>query len=137
MLQKNHYVDSAVLERHWLDWLQSEGGEDWERIASMVYQICLGVGTKFSPRDELEREEMAHDAFITTIEKIKNRRLKFEEGRGKAFNLVTTAVHRHMQSRLNRRAASFRVLERYRQRKLDENPDLRKNIVGGSSHRKA
>jgi hypothetical protein len=123
--KKEHYVKSADLESAWLTWLKAKDAESWESILTMVYKICFGATLKFSPREESEREEMAHDAFVATIGKIRDSKLKYVEGRGSAFNLVTTAVIRHIQSRKNREKAGKRVHERYIQKQMGSNDNLR------------
>ncbi len=125
MSTKEHYVKSADLEKAWISWLKTDADESWGIIATMVYKICMGATLKFSPRDEMEREEMAHDAFAATIGKVKEGKLKYVAGRGTAFNLVTTAVIRHIQSRKNREKAGRRVHEKYIQKQMSSNNDLR------------
>ncbi len=123
--KKEHYVKSSDLESAWLIWLKTNDSESWAAILTMVYKICFGATLKFSPREETEREEMAHDAFVATIGKINDKKLKYVEGRGSAFNLVTTAVIRHIQSRKNREKAGRRVHERYIQKQMSSNDSLR------------
>jgi hypothetical protein len=124
--KKEHYVKTAELQSAWLTWLDNpKDSQSWDSILTMVYKICFGATLKFSPRDEAEREEMAHDAFVATIGKIRDEKLKYVDGRGSAFNLVTTAVIRHIQSRKNREKAGKRVHERYIQKQMGSNDSLR------------
>lgn len=122
---KDHYVDSKELETVWIEWLNTNNEQSWKSILEMVYKICFGATLKFSPKEEVEREELAHDAFVATMMKIKDKKLKYVAGRGKAFNLITTAIIRHIQSKKNREKAGKRVYEKYFQRQVQSNDDLK------------
>lgn len=122
---KDHYVDSEELENVWINWANTNSKESWESILEMVYKICFGATLKFSPKEESEREEMAHDAFAATIIKIKDGKLKYIAGRGRAFNLITTAIIRHIQSKKNREKAGRRVYEKFLQKQMQSNDNLR------------
>lgn len=122
---KDHYVDSKKLENAWIEWSSTNSKESWDFILEMVYKICFGATLKFSPKEELEREEMAHDAFAATIIKIKDGKLKYIPGKGRAFNLITTAIIRHIQSKKNREKAGKRVYEKFFQKQIQSNDDLR------------
>lgn len=120
---KDHYVDSKELEDLWIKWDNSQDIESWKKMLEMVYKICFGAALKFSPKEELEREEMAHDAFATTMMKIKDKKLKYIPGKGRAFNLITTAIIRHIQSRKNREKAGKRVYEKFLQKQIQSSED--------------
>lgn len=133
-MAKDHYVDSKELENLWIKWEDSQDIESWKLMLEMVYKICFGAALKFSPKEESEREEMAHDAFATTMMKIKDKKLKYIPGKGKAFNLITTAVIRHIQSKKNREKAGKRVYEKFLQRQIQSNDDLKiLSLMLGSS----
>lgn len=122
---KDHYVDSKELETLWVDWSKTKNNESWKMMLEMLYKICFGAALKFSPRDEVEREEIAHDAFVATMMKIKDEKLKYIPGKGRAFNLITTAIIRHIQSKKNREKAGKRVYEKFAQRQISLNDNLR------------
>lgn len=122
---KDHYVDSKELETAWIDWSNTKSDKSWKAILEMLYKICFGASLKFSPKDETEREEIAHDAFAATMMKIKDEKLKYIPGKGRAFNLITTAIIRHIQSRKNREKAGRRVYEKFAQRQINSNDSLK------------
>lgn len=122
---KDHYVDSKELETIWTDWSNTKSNDSWKSMLEMLYKICFGASLKFSPKDEIEREEIAHDAFAATMMKIKDGKLKYIPGKGRAFNLITTAIIRHIQSRKNREKAGKRVYEKFAQKQMNSNDNLR------------
>ena len=99
---KEHYVDSDDLEACWAQWLKDENEASWEELTTYVYKICEGVAVHFNPKDKEEHAELAHETFVLTIEKIKNRKLVFEPGRAPVFNLLTTTIFRHLYSLKNK-----------------------------------
>jgi hypothetical protein len=70
--------------------------ETWQKLVNMLFLICYGVATKFHPRTDEERKELAHDALMHALSKILRGKLKYTPGRAPVFNLVTTAVTRIM-----------------------------------------
>lgn len=101
-VNKNFYVDSDDLEACWANWLEAEDSQSWEELTGYVYKICKGVAVHFNPKNEEEHMELAHETFVLTIEKIKNRKLVFEAGRAPVFNLLTTTIFRHLYSLKNK-----------------------------------
>ena len=99
---KNFYVDSDDLEACWANWLDTEDSDSWEELTGYVYKICKGVAVHFNPKNAEEHDELAHETFVLTIEKIKNRKLVFEPGRAPVFNLLTTTIFRHLYSLKNK-----------------------------------
>ncbi len=96
------YVDSKELEEWWAGWLITCDQYAWEKMSSMIYQICHGIATHFNPRDDEEHAELRHDAFMTTMEKIKLGKLRFDPGRAPVFNLLTTTIFRQLYSKMNK-----------------------------------
>lgn len=76
--------------------------EAWDRLAAMIYDICMGVALNFNPPNEEARGDLAHEALTYTLDKIRRGKLTYTPGRAPVFNLVTTAVIRIMYSIKNR-----------------------------------
>lgn len=96
------YIDSNLLEEWWQGWNITKDPHAWDQINSMVYKMCSGIATHFNPRSEDEHQEHVHDAYMLTIEKIRNGKLKFTPGRAPVFNLLTTTIFRQLYSKMNK-----------------------------------
>jgi len=107
---KKNYVESSDIENCWAHWLQYDDEESWHRLSNFVYRICQGVAVKFNPKSDEEHAELTHETFTLTIEKIKNKKLIFTPGRAPVFNLLTTTIHRHLYSLMNKRTRRRRLL---------------------------
>jgi hypothetical protein len=114
------YVDSKELEKHWTNWLKTNNEQSWDILLNGIYKICNGVARKFSPPNDEEHDELAHEAFILTINKIKSGKLKFTPGKAPVFNLLTTAIFRHLYSKMNRDSRRREVLASLRQEQNKE-----------------
>lgn len=110
------YVDSKTLEKHWTNWLNTNDQDSWNILLDGIYKICNGVARKFSPPNDEEHSELAHEAFILTINKIKSGKLKFTPGKAPVFNLLTTAAFRHLYSKMNRDTRRKEVMASLKQR---------------------
>lgn len=108
------YCDSKQLEEHWTNWNNSGNEKSKEQLFNLIYQICVGVAKKFKPRSEDELNELTHEAFVLTVSKINDGRLKFTPGRAPVFNLLTTTIFRQLYSLKNRDSRRKRLYERYR-----------------------
>jgi hypothetical protein len=113
---KKYYVDSKLLEEHWTKWLDNHNEESWKHLLDGIYKICYGVAIHFHPHDEDEHHEFAHEAFVLTIAKISDGRLKFTPGRAPVFNLLTTTVFRHLYSKMNKESRRKVVLANLKKR---------------------
>lgn len=104
MSKKNnpHYVPSVELEDWWDRWNNLQDQISWDGLSERIYRICGGVATKFHPNSEEEYIEHVHDAWETTMNKIKNGKLKFTKGRAPVFNLVTTTIFRILYTKMNK-----------------------------------
>ncbi len=100
--KKNHYVDSAELEKVWGHWLDTGSSESWERLNLDIYKICHGIVRNFRPKSEEEHVDLTHEAFLITMNKIKLGKLKFVPGKAPVFNLLTTSIFRNLYSLMNR-----------------------------------
>jgi len=118
---KKSYVDSKALENCWTAWLANQKDEQsWKELLNGIYKICYGVAIHFHPKDEDEHNEFAHEAFILTIDKIKDGRLKFTPGKAPVFNLLTTTVFRHLYSKMNKDSRRKVVLANFKQKLIDD-----------------
>lgn len=109
-MAKKHYVESEDIEKCWAHWLEHSDDESWHNLQNMVYLICQGVAVKFGPKNDEEHADLTHETFILTVEKIKNGKLVFTPGRAPVFNLLTTTIHRHLFSLMNKRNRQKRLL---------------------------
>jgi len=95
------YVISEELEYDWAKWANEDDQPSWERLLDQIYMMCKGISTKFHPKNDEEHADLAHEAFVLTIAKIKDGRLTFDD-RAPVFNLLTTTIFRHLYSLKNR-----------------------------------
>ena len=95
------YVISEEIEYDWLKWANENDLPSWERLLDQIYLMCIGISMKFRHRNDEERSELAHEAFVQTINKIKSGHLTFDD-RAPVFNLLTTTIFRHMYSIKNK-----------------------------------
>jgi hypothetical protein len=115
------YVDSKELEQWWTGWLVTDDPYAWSKMSDMIYAMCNGIATHFNPRDEEEHVELRHDAFMTTMEKIKAGKLKFIPGKAPVFNLLTTTIFRQLYSRMNKEKRRKTHQAKYAQKFVAEN----------------
>ncbi len=86
--------------------------DSWHRVLSSVDQICKGISKKFTLPTEEHREELAHDAFLQVVNKLKAKKLIYTPGRAPVFNLLTTTIYRCMYSTLNKSNKTQRNLQK-------------------------
>lgn len=123
-----NYCDSTELEEWWAGWLATSTydvdrytdtkgkdrtriefhcfGDDrnWEKMSEMIYSICCGITKRFNPKTDEEFDNLANEAMIKVLTKIKDGKLKFtpkHEGGSPVFNLITTTVHNTLCSYMN------------------------------------
>ena len=106
---KQNYINTKELESEWDSWLITNSSVDWEKLSSSVYKICFGVAMNFKPANPEEHSELAHEVFVPTLEKIKNKKLLFVKGKAPVFNLLTTAIIRHLFSLKTRESRHSRL----------------------------
>jgi hypothetical protein len=121
-----NYVSSEEIERNWSKWKIEKCDSAWEGLQQQVYKICIGISTKFRPKDEEEHADLAHEAFILTMDKIKDGRLTFDD-RAPVFNLLTTTIFRHLYSLKNRDARRKTAIIKYAKRALS-NVDIKDQL---------
>lgn len=107
---KKNYVESADIEVCWAHWLEHGDDRSWCKLQQFVYRICQGVAVKFNPKSEEEHSELTHETFALTIEKIRSKKLIFTPGRAPVFNLLTTTIHRHLYSLMNKQNRRRKLL---------------------------
>ena len=93
-------VARQAAERNYL--LELPVNESWDKLSSMIYQICCGVVLNFHPPAEDCKNELVHEAYTHTMTKISRGKLVFTPGRAPVFNLLTTAIFRIMYSIKNK-----------------------------------
>lgn len=108
-MAKKYYVNTAELTSDWTTWSKTASQDCWENLLTNIYAMCKGIASTFKPRDEIEHNDLAHEAFVFTVDKIKNGRLK-DNGRTPFFNLLTTAIIRHLFSFKTRQTRHNRLL---------------------------
>lgn len=119
--KKKYYVESKQLEAYWTAWLNNkEDKAAWEGLLSSIYKICYGVAVHFRPHNDDEHDELAHEAFVLTIDKISDGRLKFTAGKAPVFNLLTTTIFRHLYSKMNKDSRRRTVMASYKRKLQDE-----------------
>ena len=124
-MTKKFYVDSKQLEAHWTNWLQSKDPDSWKFLLEGVYKICHGVAIHFRPQDDEEHREYTHEAFVLTIAKISDGRLKFTPGRAPVFNLLTTTIFRHLYSKMNKDSRRKAVMAELKRQFVEETTGVR------------
>jgi hypothetical protein len=120
------YVISEEIEYDWTTWGNDDCPYAWERLQEQIYKMCFGIARKFRPKDDEEHTELAHEAFVLTMDKIKDRRLTFDD-RAPVFNLLTTTIFRHLFSLKNRDSRRRNAMNKYAKRVLS-NPDTREQL---------
>ena len=73
----------------------------WDSIVIAVNSICSGISTRFNLPDDA-KSDLASEAMVQVITKIKLYKLVYTPGRAPVFNLVTTTIYRIMFSILNK-----------------------------------
>ena len=112
------YVISEEMEYDWTRWAEEDDMASWERLLDQIYLMCKGIATKFHQQNEEEHAELAHEAFVLTIAKIKDGRLTFDD-RAPVFNLLTTTIFRHLYSLKNRDSRRKVAYNKYAQKTLN------------------
>lgn len=119
--KKKYYVDSKQLELYWTTWLADKNDKAaWDNLLNSIMKICYGVAIHFHPHNDDEHDELAHEAFALTIDKINDGRLKFTPGRAPVFNLLTTTVFRHLYSKMNKDSRRRAVMANYKRKLQDD-----------------
>lgn len=111
------YVVSEEIECNWAKWNDSKCPVAWEQLQQQIYKMCFGIATKFHPRDEEEHTDLAHEAFVQTMNKIQDGRLTFDD-RAPVFNLLTTTIFRHLFSLKNKDTRRRNATNKYARRIL-------------------
>lgn len=134
------YCDSKELEEWWGGWYATsvhtvketigkngkprkrvtfitEGDHrNWQIMSDMLYKICLGIAKKFHPRDDDVYHDLANEAAVALLNKIKDGKLLPKprcEGGSPVFNLVTTTVQNTLYSYKNNQKNSKKRHAKY------------------------
>lgn len=98
------YEDKKGKERARIDFKHFGDDRNWEKMSEMIYTICCGITKRFNPRTDEDFDNLANEAMIKILTKIKDGKLKFipkHEGGSPVFNLITTTVHNTLCSYMN------------------------------------
>jgi len=123
MVKKGHYVDSQVIEEYWDGWKVTGCEYAWRELSAMIYKICEGVATQFSPRSEEEHSELTHEGYQSVMNKIRVGKLVSNK-KSPVFNVLTTAIFRHLYSSKNREKRRNEIYNKYKEMEIDKNPQL-------------
>lgn len=124
---KKHYVNSVELEEWWQGWIVTKDPFAWDEVSDRIYKMCLGIATKFNPKDEEEYNEHVHDAWTQTMDKIRSGKLRFIRGKAPVFNLITTTVFRILYSKMNKQKKQREHQKKYATQYIQKhNPELLK-----------
>lgn len=123
MAKKGHYVDSQVIEEYWDGWKLTGCEYAWQELSAMIYKICEGVATQFAPRSEEEHSELTHEGYQSVMNKIRVGKLVSNK-KSPVFNVLTTAIFRHLYSSKNREKRRTEIYNKYMEREIDKNPQL-------------
>lgn len=73
---------------------EEPASRSWEKLALNVQAICSGISKKFTLPSPDYYEDLANDAMLQVLTKMKARKLIYTPGRAPVFNLLTMTVHR-------------------------------------------
>jgi len=122
------YVKTHDLEQHWDNWNKTQNPQEWAELSLLILKICEGISKKFHPKSEEEYEELVNEAFIETMEKIKQQKLRYIPGKAPVFNLLTTTIFNILYSKMNRKNRQKIQNEKYTKWYIQKHaPELLKN----------
>lgn len=87
--------------------------ESWDAVLQDIYKMCHGIAMRFRLSNEEDRNELANEAALQVIRKLKAGKLVYTPGRAPVFNLLTTTIHRCMYSALSRDQRRLRNAKAY------------------------
>lgn len=87
--------------------------ESWDEVLRDIYKMCNGIAMRFNMSSNEERDELACEAGLQVIRKLKARKLIYTPGRAPVFNLLTTTIHRCMYSALSKEQRRIRNTRAY------------------------
>lgn len=82
--------------------------DSWNEMLQQINLICCGIARKFTLRSDEERHDLAQEALIQVIGKLRRGRLVYIPGKAPVFSLLTTTIHRCMFSILNKNIKQYR-----------------------------
>jgi len=94
-------------------WRERPVKESWNDVLQDVYKMCNGIAMRFNMPSEEDRDELASEAALQVIRKLKARKLIYTPGLAPVFNLLTTTIHRCMYSTLSREQRRIRNTKAY------------------------
>lgn len=99
-LQPNQAIINKMVAKGYV--IERPNAPLWGEIANSVHLMCKGISTKFNRPSDDERDNLAQEAFVQVLKKIKERKLVYTPGKAPVFNLVTTTIYRIIFSVLNK-----------------------------------
>lgn len=115
---------------------EEETNYSWQLMLEDINRMCLGIATKFNQSSEDETTDLANEALLQVMNKLKGKKLVYIAGRAPVFNLLTTTIYRCMFSIMNRRKTQrnglYKILDEMKGGVL---PDEQRNFRAQTKHR--
>ena len=74
----------------------------WQDVLEDIGLMCQGIAMNFNQDSEGARHDLAQEALLQVISKLRRGKLVYIPGKAPVFNLLTTTIHRCMYSILSR-----------------------------------
>ena len=87
----------------------------WERLFLEVKKMCEGISRKFSVEPD-SRMEIEQEGLVMIIDKIRNKKIRYEPGLAPVFNFLTTAIHRCIYNHLRKSTRYSKQMHELRER---------------------
>lgn len=94
-------------------WRERPTKESWDTVLQDIYKMCNGISMRFNMDSDEDRSELANEAALQVIRKLKAQKLIYTPGKAPVFNLLTTTIHRCMYSALSRDQRRLRNARAY------------------------
>lgn len=111
-----HYTDRKGNDRTRIQYVIDGDIRNWNKMSHMLYDICLGIAKNFHPRNDDIYHDLANEAVVILLNKIKEGKLHPTprcEGGSPFFNLITTTVNRQLCSYKNNQRDSKKRHAKY------------------------
>ena len=87
--------------------------DSWDDILEDIFKMCNGIAMRFNMPTAEDRDELASEAALQVIRKLKSRKLTYTPGRAPVFNLLTTTIYRCMFSALSKEQRRVRNMRAF------------------------
>lgn len=105
-----HNLNNPFNHKSIINFLKNEGyfkerpvKTTWHAMLCDINKMCLGIAINFNFQIEEETNDLADEALLQVINKLKRGKLIYKPGKAPVFNLLTTTIYRCMYSIMNRR----------------------------------